>query len=92
MPGHGGLDNIRQSRNRSGGSATIEVEVDPAAHGPQGTGPAKKVVYIETDDSQKVQLMMDINVIEVGKQPNLDIQCPSWVLNKKHEKNQNHWK
>ncbi|MEK7069948.1 MAG: DUF1573 domain-containing protein [Patescibacteria group bacterium] len=62
MPGHNGLTTFANQEIGAGESATIEVEVDPAAHGPQGTGPAKKVVYVETDDSQKLQLMMDINV------------------------------
>lgn len=44
---------------------TVEAEVDPAAHGPQGTGPAKKAIYIETDAmSEPMKLMMDINVIQ----------------------------
>jgi len=63
MPGHGGLITFANQEIAAGGEAMLEVEVDPAAHGPQGTGPAKKVVYIEMDDSQKIQLMMDINVI-----------------------------
>ena len=62
MPGHGGLITFANQEIKAGDTAIIEVSVDPAAHGPQGTGPAKKVVYIETDDSQKIQLMMDINV------------------------------
>lgn len=62
MPGHGGLTTFANQEIAAGDVATVEVEVDPAAHGPQGTGPAKKVVYIETDDSQKLQLMLDINV------------------------------
>ena len=62
MPGHGGTT-FANKEILAGESAEIEVEVDPAAHGPQGTGPAKKVVYIETDDSQKIQLVLDINVI-----------------------------
>jgi len=62
MPGHGGLITFANQEIAAGESAMMEVEVDPAAHGPQGTGPAKKAVYIETDDSQKIQLMMDINV------------------------------
>ena len=62
MPGHGGLITFANQEIAAGEIATMEVEVDPAAHGPQGTGPAKKVVYIETDDLQKIQLMMDINV------------------------------
>lgn len=61
MPGHGGPTFVSKEI-RAGEIATVEVEVDPAAHGPQGTGPAKKVVYIETDDSQKIQLVLDINV------------------------------
>ena len=64
MPGHGGLVTFANQEIGTGEEAVIEVEVDPAAHGPQGTGPAKKVVYIETDDSQKIQLIMDINVIK----------------------------
>ena len=62
MPGHGGLTTFANQEIGAGEEAIVEVEVDPAAHGPQGTGPAKKVVYIETDDSQKIQLMLDINV------------------------------
>lgn len=62
MPGHGGLNWVNQTID-SGESITLEVEVDPAAHGPQGTGPAKKVVYVETDSSDKpMMLMLDINV------------------------------
>ncbi len=63
MPGHGGLATFANQEIGAGKEATIEVEVDPAAHGPQGTGPAKKIVYIETEDSQKIQLALDINVI-----------------------------
>lgn len=63
MPGHGGLASFASQEIEAGEIAILEVEVDPAAHGPQGVGPAKKVVYIETDDSQKLQLMLDINVV-----------------------------
>lgn len=62
MPGHGGLTTFANQEISAGEEAILEVEVDPAAHGPQGTGPAKKVVYIETDDFQKIKLMLDINV------------------------------
>lgn len=62
MPGHNGLINFADQEIQAGDTATIEVFVDPAAHGPQGTGPAKKVVYIETDDSKKIELILDINV------------------------------
>ena len=63
MPGHNGLVTFANQEISAGESATIEVEVDPAAHGPQGTGPAKKAVYIETDDLQKIQLVLEVNVI-----------------------------
>ena len=62
MPGHNGLVTFANQEIKAGESATMKVEVDPAAHGPQGIGPAKNVVYIETDDSQKIQLSLDINV------------------------------
>ena len=63
MPGHNGLASFANQEIGAGEIATMEVEVDPAAHGPQGTGPAKKVVYIETDSMiEPMKLMMDINV------------------------------
>ncbi|MEK7569148.1 MAG: beta-propeller fold lactonase family protein [Patescibacteria group bacterium] len=63
MPGHGGLSSIGETV-KAGQEISIEVEVDPAAHGPQGTGPAKKVVYIETDSAitPTLKLELDINV------------------------------
>ena len=42
MPGHGGLTTFANQEIGAGEEAIVEVEVDPAAHGPQGTGPAKK--------------------------------------------------
>lgn len=62
MPGHG-VSAYANQELAAGETATVQVEIDPAAHGPEGTGPAQKVVYIETEDSQKIQLMLDINVI-----------------------------
>lgn len=64
MPGHGGLSGAIETV-KAGQEITIEVSVDPAAHGPQGTGPAKKVVYIETDSAinPTLKLELDINVI-----------------------------
>lgn len=63
MPGHGGLSSVGETV-KAGQEITIEVSVDPAAHGPQGTGPAKKVVYIETDSAinPTLKLELDINV------------------------------
>ncbi len=63
MPGHGGKS-LAFETVKAGQEINIEVLVDPAAHGPQGTGPAKKVVYIETDSAitPTLKLELDINV------------------------------
>ncbi|MBI5400606.1 MAG: DUF1573 domain-containing protein [Candidatus Yonathbacteria bacterium] len=64
MPGHGGLASKINETVKPGQEIIIDVSVDPAAHGPQGTGQAKKVVYIETDSATTptVKLELDINV------------------------------
>lgn len=64
MPGHGGLSELSETLV-PGQELRIEVFVDPAAHGPQGTGPAKKTVYVETDSalSPQLQFDLDINVV-----------------------------
>lgn len=66
MPGHGGLSPSLNETIKPGQEATIEVEVDPAAHGPEGTGKARKIVYIETNStvSPKLELALDIDVIK----------------------------
>ncbi|KKT60550.1 MAG: hypothetical protein UW54_C0010G0010 [Parcubacteria group bacterium GW2011_GWC1_44_26] len=65
MPGHNGFASKMNEVVKPGQEISIEVEVDPAAHGPQGTGPAKKVIYIETDSAitPTLKLELDINVI-----------------------------
>lgn len=62
MPGHGGLASKINEVVKMGQEIIIEVEVDPAAHGPQGTGPAKKVVYIETDSATNPTLKLEIDI------------------------------
>lgn len=64
MPGHGGLSSKMDEVVDPGREISIDVVVDPAAHGPQGTGPAKKVVYIETDSAIDpiLELELTINV------------------------------
>jgi len=64
MPGHGGLSSQTNETVNPGQEISIDVVVDPTAHGPQGTGPAKKVVYIETDSAinPTLELVLDINV------------------------------
>ncbi|NUQ57569.1 MAG: DUF1573 domain-containing protein [Candidatus Paceibacter sp.] len=62
MKGHGG-NNYANVTMMPGEEMMVETTVDPTAHGPQGTGPAKKAIYIETDSSREpMRLMMDINV------------------------------
>ena len=65
MPGHNGFASKMNEVVKPGQEISIEAEVDPAAHGPQGTGPAKKVIYIETDSAitPTLKLELDINVI-----------------------------
>jgi YVTN family beta-propeller protein len=63
MPGHGGSSMADKSL-MPGESMDIEVQVDPAAHGPGGTGKARKIVYIETNSekSPTIKLVLDIDV------------------------------
>ena len=65
MPGHSGPSSKIDETVGPGQEIIIDVEVDPAAHGPQGTGPAKKIVYIENDSviNPILKLSLDINVI-----------------------------
>ena len=66
MPGHEGLSSSLYETIKPGQEATIEVEVDPAAHGPEGIGKARKIVYIETNSavSPKLELVLDIDVVQ----------------------------
>lgn len=63
MPGHGSATRLKETVG-PGEEAEIEVVFDPAAHGPEGTGLIKRVVYIETDSevSPKLQLTFEANV------------------------------
>ena len=65
MPGHSGLSSKINETVGPGQEITIDVEVDPAAHGPQGTGPSKKIVYIENDSAINpiLKLSLDLNII-----------------------------
>lgn len=64
MPGHGGVVARLNETINPDQEIVVNVEVDPSAHGPQGTGPAKKIVYIETDSvtTPKLELVLEINV------------------------------
>ncbi len=64
MSGHGGTSPKLSEFVTPGQEISIDVVVDPAAHGPQGTGPAKKIVYVETDSAIRpvIELELTINV------------------------------
>ncbi len=63
MPGHGFVPPLRQEL-APGQSATIEVEFDPAAHGPAGVGQIQRQVFLESENGQQLaELDFSANVI-----------------------------
>lgn len=61
MPGHGPLPAVNESL-KAGEAAYVDVVFDPAAHGPAGLGPTQRVVTIESDGGQPVELQFAANV------------------------------
>ena len=61
MPGHGPLPAVNESL-KPGEAAYIDAVFDPAAHGPAGLGPTQRVVTIESDRGQPVELHFAANV------------------------------
>jgi len=61
MPGHGPLPAVNESL-KPGEAAYVDVVFDPAAHGPAGLGPTQRVVTIESDAGQPVELHFVANV------------------------------
>lgn len=55
MPGHGAVPSIREEI-APGETTEIEVEFDPAAHGPSGTGMIRRIVYVDTNSQTKPKL------------------------------------
>lgn len=55
MPGHGFVPKVNEIIN-AGTEAIIEVEFDPAAHGPSGVGRIERVVFVEEDNGSKIEL------------------------------------
>ncbi len=64
MPGHVPLPLVDQTMNGDE-EATIEVVFDPAAHGPQGIGRVKRVIYITTTDAldKPLAVSFEANVV-----------------------------
>lgn len=52
MPGHGATSSINE-QIEPGQSFNLEVEFDPAAHGPAGIGTIKRIVYLETSQGRQ---------------------------------------
>jgi hypothetical protein len=61
MPGHGPLPDVNQSF-APGEAAYVDVVFDPAAHGPAGLGRTERVVSIESDTGQRLELAFVANV------------------------------
>ncbi|MCR4283973.1 MAG: DUF1573 domain-containing protein [Parcubacteria group bacterium] len=55
MQGHGPIEEAN-IEILPGGSVALEAVFDPAAHGPDGTGKVKRVVYLETNSQAKPKL------------------------------------
>lgn len=64
MSGHSAISKINEVVN-PGEKATIKAVFDPAAHGPEGVGLAKRVIYIETNSSVNpvLELVFEANVV-----------------------------
>ena len=61
MPGHGPLPAVNESL-MPGEAAYLDVVFDPAAHDPAGLGPTQRVVTIESDAGQPLELHFAANV------------------------------
>lgn len=64
MPGHSGGSPAANIKVNAGETIKAEAIFDPNAHGPSGTGLAKRSVYLETDSktTPKVELQFSANV------------------------------
>ena len=63
MPGHGDLAKAN-IEVKSSESMIVEAVFDPAAHGPEGTGKIKRLIYLETNSqtNPKLQLAIEAEV------------------------------
>jgi hypothetical protein len=61
MAGHGPMPDVNETF-AAGEAAYVDVVFDPAAHGPAGLGHTERVVSIETDARQRLQLAFVANV------------------------------
>lgn len=61
MPGHGSIPRINQVIN-PGQEVLVEAIFNPAAHGPAGVGPIRRMLVLEEDTGQKVEMSFTANV------------------------------
>lgn len=61
MLGHGFVPKTNREI-KAGEEAELEVEFDPAAHGPAGVGKIDRVVYVETEGAKPLELKISANV------------------------------
>jgi len=62
MVGHGGAMSKTNEMIKAGETRNIEVIYDPNAHGPAGVGMIDRLVYLETENGNKLQLEIKANV------------------------------
>ncbi|MBI2640334.1 MAG: DUF1573 domain-containing protein [Candidatus Sungbacteria bacterium] len=61
MPGHGFIPKINETVN-PGEEAEVEIVFDPAAHGPAGVGEIQRVVTIENNGRERLELQFSAMV------------------------------
>lgn len=61
MPGHGFISSLNQVVG-SGEEISVEVEFDPAAHGPAGVGKIQRSVIVENSAGDPLQFYFTANV------------------------------
>lgn len=61
MPGHGFIPKMNAVVS-SGEEVNVEVTFDPAAHGPAGVGSISRVVILENNAGENVELQISANV------------------------------
>jgi len=61
MPGHDFVPKINETL-AAGEEADIEVVFDPAAHGPSGVGPIERVVYLEQEGKNPLEINIKASV------------------------------
>lgn len=62
MPGHGGTVPKANERIGRGESREIEVAYDPNAHGPAGVGMINRLVFLESESGEILELKIKVNV------------------------------